>query len=218
MTSDSFFFSWEENWGSAQSGVPRIKTLAPSPSERRPCTASTLPTLPAIRGVTQKVPARRLKKAKQFQDARTQRQVSEPSSPPVSTAIPPHAPPQFAHAHLSSVPRTGHYNPISVPSAARAGHEHKPRSSKLSEDDDDFAPVSTPTASDESSSLAFLAMLHLSAALGTQSRHAPGPDGHAYEVAWRAEACLTARVPIRKDCLDWRYSNLVDSTQLEPVR
>jgi hypothetical protein len=61
-------------------------------------------------------------------------------------------------------------------------------------------------------------MLHLSAALGTQSRHAPGPDGHAYEVAWRAEACLTARVPIRKDCLDWRYSNLVDSTQLEPVR
>jgi hypothetical protein len=61
-------------------------------------------------------------------------------------------------------------------------------------------------------------MLHLSVALGTQSQHAPGPDGHAYEVVWRAEACLTARVPIRKDHLDWRYSNLVDSTQLEPVR
>jgi hypothetical protein len=125
--------------------VPGVSLfLAPRPpnTNLRYVIASTLPTLPAICGVTQKVPARRLKKAKQFQDARTQRQVSEPSSPPVSTAIPPHAPPQFAHAHLSSVPRTGHYNPISVPSAAHTGHEHKPRSSKLSEDDDDFAPVS----------------------------------------------------------------------------
>jgi hypothetical protein len=45
-----------------------------------------------------------------------------------------------------------HYNPISVTSVARAGRECKRRPSKhddFSDDDDDFAPASAPTASNE---------------------------------------------------------------------
>jgi hypothetical protein len=44
------------------------------------------------------------------------------------------------------------YNPISVSSVARLGHERKRHSSKhdgFSDDDDDFAPASAPTASNE---------------------------------------------------------------------
>jgi hypothetical protein len=54
--------------------------------------------------------------------------------------------------NLSSVPRSVRYNPISVPSVARVGRERKRRASKhddFSDDDDDFAPASAPTASNE---------------------------------------------------------------------
>jgi hypothetical protein len=44
------------------------------------------------------------------------------------------------------------YNPISVSSVAHSGRERKRRSSKhddFSDDDNDFAPASAPTASNE---------------------------------------------------------------------
>jgi hypothetical protein len=50
------------------------------------------------------------------------------------------------------VPRFVRYNPVSVSSVARSGREHKHRSSKhddFSDDDDDFAPASAPTAPNE---------------------------------------------------------------------
>jgi len=54
--------------------------------------------------------------------------------------------------NLSSVPRSVRYNPITVASVARSGRERKRRASKqddFSDDDDDFAPASVPTASNE---------------------------------------------------------------------
>jgi hypothetical protein len=51
--------------------------------------------------------------------------------------------------NLSSVPHSVRYNPISVSSVVRSGREHKRCSSKhtdFSDDDDDFAPASAPTA------------------------------------------------------------------------
>lgn len=58
-----------------------------------------------------------------------------------------------SHSHnLSSVPRSVRYNPISVPSVARSGRKRKCHASKqddFSDDDDDFAQASAPTASNE---------------------------------------------------------------------
>ena len=54
--------------------------------------------------------------------------------------------------NLSSVPRSVRYNPISVSSVARSSRSTKRRASKhddFSDDDDDFAPTSAPTASNE---------------------------------------------------------------------
>jgi hypothetical protein len=54
--------------------------------------------------------------------------------------------------NLSSVPRSVCYKPVSVSSVVRTGRERKRRSSKqddFSDDNDDFAPDSAPTASNE---------------------------------------------------------------------
>jgi hypothetical protein len=54
--------------------------------------------------------------------------------------------------NLSPVPHSVRYNLISVSSVARSGRERKHRSRKhddFSNDDDDFAPASAPTASNE---------------------------------------------------------------------
>lgn len=49
----------------------------------------------------------------------------------------------------SSVPRSARYNLIIVSSVSCPGRENKNCLSKRDDDDDDFAPASAPTASDE---------------------------------------------------------------------
>ena len=162
MLETAFFFSWEENWGTAQPSKCCIRTLATSPS-KHPSAANSPQTHPAIRTHPQPFSLISL------------------SSPQIVPTFPQNA--TLARGLGNFVSTRSRPRPLLFPN-------YKTRRGVLNYTHARLA--TDPLKSKNSSSLTSSTVPHASADFKTQFRHVPYLDQYPYPVMRRAETCTTA--------------------------